>query len=72
MKTPQAILTGFLLVAVAIVVVGLSGRAGAQSEVFGRYAIGAAPNFFTVLDTTSGDVRVCIINGSCNEWKRQQ
>lgn len=71
MKTPQAILTGFLLIAVAIVVVGVSGRAGAQSVGFGRYAIAAAPNFYTVLDTTSGDVRICIINGSCNDWKRQ-
>ncbi|HVJ35192.1 MAG TPA: hypothetical protein VND94_18925 [Terriglobia bacterium] len=72
MRTPTAILAGFILVAMAVLVVGLSGRAGAQGETFGRYAIAVAPNFFTVLDTTTGDVRVCIINGSCNDWKRQQ
>lgn len=65
MKTPHAIFAGLALIALAIATVGMSGRAGADAEGFGHYAVAAGSAFYTVLDTNAGNVRVCIVNGVC-------
>ena len=71
MKTSNAILAGPALIALAIGVAGITGRAGTTPENYGHYAVATGSNFFTVLDTAAGDVRVCIVNGSCQEMQRK-
>jgi hypothetical protein len=72
MKTPYAILAGLTLIALAIVAVGVSSRAGAAAgDQPGLYAVAAAPNFAAVVNTQTGDLRICILNGSCQDYKRQ-
>lgn len=71
MKTSHAILAGFALIALAIVIVGFANRAGAEAPQPGLYAVAAAPNVAAVINTATGDLRICVINGSCQDVKAQ-
>lgn len=60
------------LIALAFGATSLAGWAGASAPDSGRFAIAAGTNFYMVLDTVIGDVRVCIVTAtSCQELKRQ-
>lgn len=67
MQTSHAIFCGLAMIALAIGAAGASGQVGAAPETqnYGHYAVAAGGNFFAVLDTMTGEVRICSLKGAC-------